>query len=82
MLTDLKLIIQTVGVVLTAQGELKTFGSVRYGAEAAESKLISSNMDSTLLQYESLLVKPGITCYMQTRMKRDVIGYDEGLAWS
>jgi hypothetical protein len=31
----------------------------------AESKLISSNMDSALLQYESLLVKPGITCYMQ-----------------
>lgn len=55
---------------------------MRYGAEAAESELISSNMDSTLLQYESLLVKPGITYYMQTRMKRDVIGYDERLAWS
>lgn len=39
-------------------------------------------MDSTLLQYESLLVKPGITCYMQTGMKRDVTGYNEGLAWS
>ena len=36
-------------------------------------------MDSTLLQYESLLVKPGITCYMQTGMKRDVIGYNGGV---